>query len=249
MDHSPDLDCPERIRDLLGRQKNFRDLSPGALTLLSELAVPCRLREGESLWKPGEASRSYAAIVRGWIEVQTGASGGPSATTGLFGAGDLIGLTSLFRGGPGDGNPVAAEEGTVVIKLAVRPLLEDWDDTRAAELMNWVRSMYLLHEEVLRDRIEVLAASSVDQKLYVFLKHLLRRFGRESRAGSAVIPVPLSKSQAARIVDIRVETSIRAINTWQQKGLIRWEPDQLRIPSLSALRAAFEPKREKGWAS
>lgn len=242
MNDAPDLECPFKIDDLLRHLKSFHSLSPGALSLLSDTAMPCRLSSGQPLWNPGESSRLCAVITRGWIEIQTPGANASSACTGLFGPGDIVGLSTLFRDGPSDGSPIASEEGTTVIKLLVRPLLHDWDDSRTAELMNWVRSMYLVHERVLQDRIEILSARSVDQKLLTFLTHLIRRFGPENTAEGVTIPVPISKSQVARIVDIRVETSIRAINGWQQMGMIRWEPNQLVIPNLSAFTEALRGK-------
>lgn len=236
-----DLECPFQIADLLKLQKNFQTLSAGALSLLASSAQPCRLSSGQSLWSIDESTRFCAVITHGWIEIQTPGANPSGACTGLFGRGDIIGLSTLFRDGPADGNPVASEDGTTVIKLLVQPLLYDWEDSRAAELTTWVRSMYLVHEKVLQDKIEILSARSVDQKILTFLLHFLRRFGRENHGGSVTIPVPISKSQVARIVDIRVETSIRAINHWQQMGLIRWEPHQVVIPNLFAFTSTLNP--------
>lgn len=243
MNDLQDFECPRAIGGILRDQKNFRSLSRGAISLLTETAVPCRLDAGQPLWGPGESDRFCAVIERGWIEIQSPAPGASPAHTGLYGPGDVVGLAMLFRPGAAEGIPVAIEDGTVVIKLLVRPLIEEWDDSRAAELANWIRSMFLLHEKILQDKIEVLAESSVDRRLFVFVGQLLRRFGRETRAGEAVIPAPLSKSQVARLVDIRVETSIRAINRWRELGLVRWEPNRVVIPSLPALRAAVGPAR------
>lgn len=232
----------DEIETLIASSKSLHKLGRATRSLLAESAVRQKLASGEALWSIGDPGSFCALVTAGWVEVFRSAEGAtPGSSMGIFGAGDIVGLSTLFRNDPFTDGAVATTDGAETVKFFLAHLLREIDDIRSPELATWVREMFLVHDRILQDKIDVLAAGNVDQKLLTFLRHLIRRFGIAVGKGAFRIPITLSKTQVARIIDVRVETSIRTINAWQQNGWIQWEPKQLIIPNLEIVTRVINP--------
>jgi hypothetical protein len=53
----------------------------------------------------------------------------------------------------------------------------------------------------------------------------------------------MTKSKAARLMGLRTETTIRLINDWQKRGLIKWNKDQITLQDLELIERFIIKKK------
>jgi CRP-like cAMP-binding protein len=103
--------------------------------------------------------------------------------------------------------------------------------------------MVLHHEQVLRDKIDMLNAGSVENRVFELLNHLIRRFGKQESHLQHFIPIRLTRAQIGKLVDVRVETIIRLISRWQKQKLIVWKETGILIENLPLLEKSLSKNR------
>jgi CRP/FNR family transcriptional regulator len=103
--------------------------------------------------------------------------------------------------------------------------------------------MFLHHEQVLRDKIDILSAGRVEDRVFEFLGHLVRRFGQYESKVSCRVPLSLTRAQVGHIVNVRVETIIRLISRWQKTGLLKWKKNEIYIENWPLLEKSLRTQR------
>lgn len=198
-------------------------LSDPALKALTEVSVRRAVRSGQCLWKMGDPADFVGVILSGCFEVTRLSPAGTETCMAVFGQADVIGMSAVLRKTAYPGTARAISQGSEVIKMYLRPIVQRNDPTLAQEIGDWLREMVLIHEQILRDKVDIVSAGRVEQKVFELLVQLNRRFGvRESRSRSR-IPLKISKTQVSRLVDARVETVIRLLGQWKKKGLVYFD--------------------------
>lgn len=94
----------------------------------------------------------------------------------------------------------------------------------------------MTHVRTLRDKIDVMSAGSVPQRLASLLIGLVERFGDEAEDGSTILPIPLGRTDLALLVGTTVETAIRAMRKWQKDGIVDTVEGGFVLRDLAALR-------------
>lgn len=219
----------ENIFKRLRPRKSFSKLSNEALMELCKVAVLDQGKNGSVVWNVGEPCDYCVYITGGLLEIQR-ASGTESETVvGIFGPSDMIGISAILKktNYPGTARSLGESQ---VVKFYLRSLFSDQKGSPLAQELNaWLREMLIRHEQVLRDKIDILSAGSVDDRMYEFLKHLVRRFGKIEGSFKYSVPIELTKSKAAKMIGIRSETAIRLINHWQRSKLIDWKEREIIV--------------------
>ncbi len=222
------------LRDL----KCVAGLAPEALELLASVGVKRVFKSSSYIWKMGEPGEFVAIVVCGLVEIRRFSGRDEEMSMGIFGPSDVIGLSAVMNKKPYPGNAKVLSSGTTVLKFYLRPILYS-KDPKAADLHVWVREMFLQHEQVLRDKIDILNAGRVEDRVFEFLSHLVRRFGQYDSKVSCRIPVSLTRSQVGHMVNGRVETIIRLISRWQKAGLVKWKKNEIVIENLPLLEKSL----------
>lgn len=223
----------EVLRELRGL-KCVAGLAPEALELLASVGVKRIFKFNSHIWKLGEPGEFVAVVVCGLVEIRRFSGRDEEMSMGIFGPSDVIGLSAVMNKKPYPGNAKVLSSGTTVLKVYLRPILHS-KDPKAADLHVWAREMFLQHEQVLRDKIDILNAGRVEDRVFEFLSHLVRRFGQYDSKVSCRIPVSLTRSQVGHMVNGRVETIIRTISRWQKAGLVKWKKNEIVIENLPLL--------------
>ncbi len=209
-------------------------LSSEAQTQLASVAVKQKFSSNEFIWEMGDPGEFIAIIVSGLVEISRYTNADEEMTIGVFGPSDVVGLSAVIKKTTYPGSARALIKGSEVIKLYLRPLLQG-RGIQVTELQTWIREMVLHHEQILRDKIDMLNAGNVENRVFELLNHLIRRFGQQESHLQYFIPIRLTRAQIAKLIDVRVETIIRLISRWQKQRLIAWKESGIRIENLTLL--------------
>lgn len=224
----------KQAKEVLDRMKPFEQLSEETRDQLAHSAVLQNLRSDQCLWRYGDSCEYFACVVTGVIEVSRPTHQGSENCMGLFGPGDMIGMSAFFNKTPFPGTSRAIASDTTVLKFYLRNLLHA-KTKESEELSRWTREMFLRHEQILRDKIDILTAGSVEASIFEFLLQLRRRFGVRLGRTKWCIPLSVSKTQVAKIIDARSETVFRILTKWKKEGHIEWGSDKIVICDLEHL--------------
>jgi len=221
-------------RKLIDSLRAFERLSPEGRDILAESAIVQKIRLDQYLWQYGDSSEYFACIASGVIEISRPTPLGAENLMGIFGPGDFIGLSAFLKRTPFPGFSKAISPDTTVLKFYLRNQTQK-SGTKYEEIMTWIREMFLLHEQILRDKIDILTAGSIENRILEFLLHLRRRFGVIEGRVKCTIPIAISKTQVAKIIDARTETVFRTLAAWKKMNLIDWETQKIIVPNFEFL--------------
>lgn len=215
----------------------FRDGAPDTIARLARAAREVVVGEGDPIWDEGAAALAVVLITHGLVEVVRHGAGGDDATLALFGPRELIGLSAALEAGayPASAIAVAAEVRAIAVPaLELRAAID-----RDHALARAATRALIEHGHVLRAKIAILSAGTIEQRLAALVEHLAARFGDEID-GALHIPVTLTRRMIAQLVGARVETVIRALAAWRKAGIVD-AGVEIVIRDRAALRRVLAP--------
>lgn len=225
----------EKIFALMRSKKDFAKLSSEALEELASVAVYQQNKPGQEVWSAGDPCDYCVYVLDGLLEINRSSGTESDTVLGIFGPSDMIGISAILNKTNYPGSAKSLSESKIV-KLYMRGLLSDKKlNTVNQEINAWLREMLIKHEQILRDKIDILSAGTVDDKLFELLKHLIRRFGAAEGPLGYRVSIALTKSKAAKLVGIRSETAIRLINDWQKKKMIEWNDHGILVHNIQLI--------------
>lgn len=170
---------------------------------------------GTLLWHAGDAAVRFAVILRGIVAIRRVTAAGDTVVLGLFGLGDVIGLSAALAHAPFPAEAVAL--GPVGVRwIPAAPLAAALSSSPS--LREAVDRALLAHTDALRDKIDIVSAGTVPRRLAALFLHLARRFGVPSETGSVTIEMGLTREQIGQLVSARTETVVRVLGRWQRAG-------------------------------
>lgn len=220
------------VLSTLKKHKQFEQLSKEALSALMDVVVIQKIKKNGHIWKYGDPGEFCAMIIDGLFCIIRPSGAENFNCMGVFGNGDMIGLSALQKKIPFPGTAKLISSAGTVIKFYFRPLLQDKNAKYHQEIAYLLREMTLLHEQILLEKIDITGAGGAEQRLIELLLHFTRRFGIFKSNTHVVIPIEIKKTDAANLMDIRPETAIRLINRWVKEKHISWDKDQIVIHNL-----------------
>lgn len=224
---------PAEIVRRLKSSSLFSGLSDEELSTVAAETMPRTYEEGAYLWHAGDEASHFTIIQTGLVEVRRPTPNGESTMMGLFGPRESVGDFAVLEMGTYPADAIAISEKLEVLRVRAPVVLETLRaHPRVATAVN--RSL-VGHVKVLRAKIDVMSASTVEKRLAVLMQHLLERFGDEGAEGQHHVPVALSRVQLARVVGARVETVIRTMSRWQKEGWLQTTPEGFQLTSTEPL--------------
>lgn len=221
----------------LRASKLFQGLSAALTSELAASALRQRILRGEHLWRDGDEATRFVLITVGLVKIVQRTADQTESIIGLFGPREAVGTVALLRRGRYPASAVAASDHVEVLKLDPKPVFAAMDtDPSAARAMN---GALLDQTRALHEKISVMSAGAVPQRLATQLLTLAERFGDEHADGTLSVPLVLSRSELACLVGARVETTIRVLAGWQKAGVVDFARDgvTLRVPEQLRLVA------------
>ena len=202
-----------RCSDCLAREASI--CAPLTDTELSQLAQTSRHIEkkaGEAIVHQGDPVEAFYNITEGHVRVSRSTEDGRRFITGFLGRGDFIGLAQADE----HAATVEAIDQVSLCRFPRRDLLTLMKDLRPLE-----QSLHgaTAHELVLaQDHMMLLACRTARERLATFLLSRLRRPPGGSLA--TVIDLPMSQTDMADHLGLRLETVNRMLASLRRDGII-----------------------------
>ncbi len=232
------------VEGALRASRLFGRLDEALVAQLARNAVRRKFERRAAIWHAGDPATSFTIIVHGLVEIVRRGREGGETILGIFGPRESVGDMAALEMAPYPADALALTEvemlfvpaSTVIEAMRAHP------DVAAA-----VNRSLIEHTRALQEKIKIVTAGPVAQRLATLLLHLVDRFGDELDDGSLLVPVALSRSELARIVGATMETTIRAMSRWNKEGIVQTTPEGFVVRDADALRklagVATTPKR------
>ena len=211
------------ILQILEGRRCTQGLSQAALRALADVSIRKKIPSRQKLWNMGDPGEFVGLIVQGFFEIDRLSPSGSETCMGVFGPCDVIGISAVLKKSHYPASSKPFSKNAEILKMYLRPLIQNKNQPMAHEISEWLREMLLAHEQILRDKVDILTANRVDQKVFELLSQLQRRFGSQKIRGESVISIPTSKTQISRLVEARVETVIRLLSDWKKSKLVSFD--------------------------
>ncbi len=202
------------------------DMSAQELSKLSSHVM--RIERGSPLWQPGDPADALLRIRTGALKSTQGGATLAACVTGLWLAGDLVGLDAFYSGWRT--NTLAALVPTEVECISMIRLTADdiQDKALTAALMK------LLSQELLRreQQLLVIRAAS-EQRVALFLVALLARSHTFDKREA--VNLYMSRREIAAFLGLRPETVTRRLRDLHYSGVIKLSGRQLIVREWETL--------------
>ena len=239
---SPQMDRAE----LAARLRHFRLFARVPLAVLKVVAAGARLRtfrQGELLWQRGGLAKEVVLINEGFVKASRRDGNGASKTYGLFGPGDSMGLYAIWAGMRYPTDAIALNEGVILI------IIDAGELSRLSEqhpqLSKNLKAEVTRFSEAFINKIEIISAGSIQQRLAVLLLQLVGRYGVYRQGEQARLPVFLTLAQISEIIDAQIETVARSLGHWKRAGWLTIDANGWHFNGLDKLRALLHGEGEK----
>lgn len=214
----------------------FAGIADARLEELARVANRRTITRGDALFRAGDASDCVVVITRGLVKVVRHAPDGSEIILGLFGPRDAVGLIAVLEHRPFPATAIALTDSVEAICLAA-PFMLDLMQRDASVAM--AANRFLARQaSSLSQKIDIITAGQVAQRLAVLLAALAERFGDEQEDGSTFVPVALTRGELSCLVGARVETTIRVLSGWQKAGWLETTKEGFVVRDLDALARA-----------
>lgn len=194
------------------------------------------LKQGELLWREGDAAGTVGLVLHGSLAVERARR--RAVLVDVVGEGQFVGEVGFALG--------ARYQFDVRSLRLARVALIPSSQLRTALTRSVEASSSLavdLAQQVLRlsRRVEALSSGSVGQRLARVLTSLAERFG-EPFPGGTLLPVRLRREDLAAMAATTLESASRQISAWSRAGVLVPQPAGFLIKDLEALhRLGDEP--------
>ncbi len=217
----------------------FAGVADARLEELARAAYRRTAARGEALFCEGEAPDRVVVITRGLVKVVRHAPDGSENIMGLFGPRDAVGLIAVLEHRPFPATAIALTDAVETICLSASHMLDMMNEDASVAM---AASRCLARQAAsLIQKIDIITAGQVAQRLAVLLGGLAEHFGDEQEDGSTFVPVALTRGELACLVGARVETTIRALSGWQKAGWLETTREGFVVRDLDALARAKAP--------
>lgn len=226
------------IFEIIESSSVFRELSEYNRSLLSKYASLKSFRKNEPIWQKKSKAEYCFFLLAGMAEIIQRNKKGEENIQGIFGPGEIIGLPHTLRNMPYGEEAIAVSKSCEALQISLAPLKNDIGGSDLLNFLMWKNKQLLMHEQILRNKLLVLGAGSLHDRIIELLEQLILRFSKENieRCENFHIPVCLSKTQVAKMIEARVETVIRTLRKWEEAGFLKLTPEGVFLKKWSKLK-------------
>lgn len=183
----------------------------------------------EVLYHAGDSAESFAVVLSGAFKLVKPTQRGDDIIVYFATPGDVV--AALVMGQPGSVYPVTCKAmGPSKILMVPRStFLRTWLPN--AKIQQRLNAFLYTRMSLVQDE-RALARAPLEQRISGLLLKLLERAGGEDEH---VLPIPLTRQEIADSLGAAVESVIRVMSDWSQRGLIRTTDRQIEILRLDQL--------------
>lgn len=223
-------------REILAKASLFADLSESERERLGLLLRPHRYARGQVIFLEGDEGSAMCLIAEGRVNIQLTGADGREVVITSYGPGELFGEMALLDGEPRSADAIARD--TVRLYWLERADFARFLEShpRAAMTMLASLSRRLRHTtRVVQDA----TFKDVPSRLARVLLDQAERLGQPV-CGGIRLEARLTQSEMAAMIGAARETVNRALRSFEDNGLIRWEGSLLVLAKTEGLRARAE---------
>jgi CRP-like cAMP-binding protein len=220
----------------------FRGLGEAPLEALARSSHRRVIERGEALFRAGESAEQVTLVVSGLLKIVRYMPDATEAILGLFGPREAVGLIAVLQRRPYPATAIALSGEVEVLSIRGADVLEAM--SRDTTLALSINQALMYQAKILHEKIDVMSAGSVPQRLASLLGMLAERFGDELEDGTTAVPVALSRGELSSLIGARVETTIRVLSRWQKAGLLETNRDGFCLRDQATLEAIRQGTRE-----
>ena len=205
--------------------------------VLSELAASATVqafRAGEYIWRHNDADRRVMFIEQGLVKAARRNREGVSRTYGLYGPGDSMGIFAIWAGMKYPTDAVAMNDGMIAIFVDSEAILKFSE--KYPRLAGRLRIEIGRFTEAFIQKIEIVSAGTVPQRLAVLMTMLIDRYGTDKKGTKARLPITLTLEQISDIVGVRLETVARIMSGWKKDGWLTIDANGCHFARLDKVR-------------
>jgi len=226
------------VADFLKARAIFAGLPAEEIGALAAVAREDRYAAREYLFAEGDAPAWFWLVRSGRVKILRQSRDGKEVVLELLGPGEPFGGVAALEGRPYPASAQAMEASTVV-RIPPEPIaaLARRHPAIVSELMRMLgRRLRGAHGTVTS-----LATDPVETRLAARLIRLAEEEGVPDARG-IVLPFRLTRQTLADMAGTTVETTIRIVSRWLQKGVLDEEDGRLIVPSVEVLRELDNPQ-------
>lgn len=253
-DKSFSVDLPRRVFRRIKRQAPLPSGQPGKEEMtkrmqrfalfaglpsrvIAELAAAASVqafRAGEYIWHHHEPDRRVMFIEQGLVKGARRNRHGVSRTYALFGPGDSMGVFAIWAGMKYPTDAVAMNDGMSAIFIDSEAMLKFAE--KYPRLAGPLRTEIGRFTEAFIQKIEIVSAGTVPQRLAVLMTMLIERYGVDKKGNKARLPITLTLEQISEIVGVRLETVARTMSVWKRDSWLRMDSAGCHFTRLDKVR-------------
>lgn len=202
----------------------FHEIDPSVLEPLAGYFIPRRFERGDRLWREGTDAVNFTFLVEGRVKVVKYLNDGGETILGVFGPDEVVGQLAVYNQIPYPASAYALDD-TYILSIHRSHFfgtLREHPELVERMLENMMRR----NHELVR-RLHELSVCSAEQRLAMLFLKFGESVGKRVRAENGemevYIDLPLSRSDIADLINVRVETAIRFMSRWNKEGPVRTE--------------------------
>lgn len=212
-----------RFQSLLEQLPLFKDRSRSEIEALLQGAEDKVSKHREYLFRAGESATSFFVVLQGAFKLIRSNSEGQDAIMHFATPGDLIAV--LMMPIPHSRFPVSAVSmgHSIVLKIPRETFTKHW--ALSASMQQFLGSnIFSRMNQFQTDK--ALGKSPLPQKIARQIVSLIERYSGENET---ILPIPLTRQEIADSVGASVESVIRVMSDWSQKGFISTSDQLIEI--------------------
>ena len=217
--HAPLPSVQPGKEELAKRMRHFDFFAKLPARVLSELIGAAKVqafRAGEYIWHHNEPDSRVMFIEKGFVKAARRNKAGVSRTYGLYGPGDSMGIFAIWAGMKYPTDAVAMNDGMMAIFIDTEAMLKFAE--KYPRLAGPLRIEIGRFTDAFIQKIEIVSAGTVPQRLAVLMTMLIERYGVDKKGSKARLPINLTLEQISEIVGVRLETVARIMSGWKRQG-------------------------------
>jgi CRP/FNR family transcriptional regulator, polysaccharide utilization system transcription regulator len=218
----PDLGC---LRCITRGGGIFCAISQDLAKKLDEIKICSLHRKKTVLFSEGAPALGVYCIRSGMVKLYKYGQSGHQPIQALAGAGDILGVQSLFAGQPHAVSAEVLEESSVcfVDRDAFLKFIQN-DFTLAMKVIQMLSREVISFEERLLDLVD----KTAEARMAGLLLALGQAYGKEE-SGRTKLCIMLSRQEMAELVGIATETAVRILSRFKKQGLIGFQGKRIHL--------------------
>jgi CRP-like cAMP-binding protein len=223
----------EERREFLA--SSFPSLEPAEIDELQRISLAVNYDRGELIAQEGSYAAGVYIVQSGLVSIGKYASKGwDKRTLRFLAVGEMFGLETVFL----EREPVNVQFAKALMESSLiffeRSNILAFSKTHPhlfADLCRWLsREVIMLEFKLTREAIE-----SIDRNLALLLIALANKYGKKEGT-SLVLNLPVPRQTMAEMVGVSIETLMRVLKRFREKGWIETAQSQIIITDLEGLK-------------